>query len=608
MIETLEDQVDLFDQDAWSGKTSSEPLVQTKEKTSAPSSRKRSTSSTRMPLFLNLRKKDGTNQEPSWETDGASLGDVMTASSTEFLKEENGFVSLRILTETQHQEYSLILNCGEYPKIPNPTKLSQILEKNPDPKYNLSAKACRGILNRAEKRGKALPKELEKALMSQVTDPSVSKNEQESQGGGKGILIQDEHVGALSTLNNQSVFSIEGNGARPSHKGSGVSDEGDPSFTLNSTEQHGVAIAYGIEPGAAQRMNPENRISEELSPTLRSNMGDNQASVAYGISSYDSNAMKSPNPYSGIYEADTARTLDLNGGSPACNQGGMAIVQTASFDHGQGSDAYSLGYAVELAGTVEAGKTKSVLTAVGVDAYNQTTTGDVSMAMTAERSDPQHIPCVCMDVFHLDSDEETALTLMQRDYKDPHVVLEAKTVMGEDITPTFVSQMSTPVGNTQDKMNVVTYQEISGSHKAAGYDKLGTQEASNDMYVTPNSVVRRLTPTEAERLQGFPDGWTDIGDWEDTQGKKHKTSDSNRYKALGNSIATPWWFWLLRRISAEYERPATLGSLFDGIGGFPYCWERCNGKGTAIWASEIEEFPIAVTKIHFPEKEEESNV
>lgn len=117
------------------------------------------------------------------------------------------------------------------------------------------------------------------------------------------------------------------------------------------------------------------------------------------------------------------------------------------------------------------------------------------------------------------------------------------------------------------------------------------------------SIVRRLTPLECERLQGFPDGWTDIGEWTDTNGKKHKEADSPRYKALGNSIALPFWFYLLRRISATYERPATLGSLFDGIGGFPLCWERCNGKGTAVWASEIEEFPIAVTKKHFPEEE-----
>ena len=119
------------------------------------------------------------------------------------------------------------------------------------------------------------------------------------------------------------------------------------------------------------------------------------------------------------------------------------------------------------------------------------------------------------------------------------------------------------------------------------------------------TAVRRLTPTECERLQGYPDGWTDIGEWTDSKGKKRQTTDSARYKALGNSIALPFWFYILRRISAQYERPATLGSLFDGIGGFPLCWERCNGPGTALWASEIEEFPIAVTKVHFPEGTDE---
>lgn len=124
-----------------------------------------------------------------------------------------------------------------------------------------------------------------------------------------------------------------------------------------------------------------------------------------------------------------------------------------------------------------------------------------------------------------------------------------------------------------------------------------------ETYPVQNMMARRLTPLEYERLQGYPDGWTDIGKWIDDNGKKHRSSDSSRYIALGNSIALPFWFWLLRRISAQYERPATLGSLFDGIGGFPLCWERCNGKGTALWASEIEKFPMAVTKIRFGRKE-----
>ena len=119
--------------------------------------------------------------------------------------------------------------------------------------------------------------------------------------------------------------------------------------------------------------------------------------------------------------------------------------------------------------------------------------------------------------------------------------------------------------------------------------------------IVGTSIVRRLTPLECERLQGFPDGWTDIGEWKDTKWKRHKDADSPRYKALGNSIALPFWEWLARRIAAQYERPVTMGSLFDGIGGFPLAFTRAGGK--AVWASEIEEFPIAVTKIHFPEEE-----
>ena len=124
----------------------------------------------------------------------------------------------------------------------------------------------------------------------------------------------------------------------------------------------------------------------------------------------------------------------------------------------------------------------------------------------------------------------------------------------------------------------------------------------SETYPISNNVVRRLTPLECERLQGYPDGWTDIGEWVDSKGKRHKEADSPRYKALGNSIALPFWKWLLKRISAQYERDATLGSLFDGIGGFPLCWEQINGKGSARWGSEIEEFPMAVTELRFGEE------
>lgn len=117
-------------------------------------------------------------------------------------------------------------------------------------------------------------------------------------------------------------------------------------------------------------------------------------------------------------------------------------------------------------------------------------------------------------------------------------------------------------------------------------------------------IVRRLTPVECERLQGYPDGYTDIGDWTDSKGKKHKYADSPRYKALGNSIALPQWFWLVQKMRPYLKEKPTLGSLFDGLGGFPLVWQRAYGDGTARWASEVDNFCIAITRKRFPDVEE----
>lgn len=210
-------------------------------------------------------------------------------------------------------------------------------------------------------------------------------------------------------------------------------------------------------------------------------------------------------------------------------------------------------------------------------------------------------------------ESDKAKTMAHRDYKDATdlIVGEKRCWDGTQTSPTL------------------TAKNASGAQRMPDKDNFNAVIEETQM----ETVVRRLTPTECERLQGYPDDWTLIGEPEEVEvkdykrtydedgnevskefigthkeieyfyigedGKKKKCSDTARYKALGNSIALPFWFYLLRRISALYERPATLGSLFDGIGGFPLCWERCNGQGTALWASEIEEFPIAVTKAHF---------
>ena len=99
----------------------------------------------------------------------------------------------------------------------------------------------------------------------------------------------------------------------------------------------------------------------------------------------------------------------------------------------------------------------------------------------------------------------------------------------------------------------------------------------------------------------YPSDWLDIGDYTDENGKLRKEADTAKYKAAGNSIALPFWAWLFRRINAQYERQATMGSLFDGIGGFPLTAIRNGIK--PLWASEIEAFPIAVCKKHFGDED-----
>lgn len=137
--------------------------------------------------------------------------------------------------------------------------------------------------------------------------------------------------------------------------------------------------------------------------------------------------------------------------------------------------------------------------------------------------------------------------------------------------------------------------EVNASLQSSACHNLNSNNVCRDGF-----NVRRLTPLECERLQGMPDNWSKYGINE--KGEVYELSDSARYRLQGNGIATPFWRWMMKRISAQYERTPTLGSLFDGQGSFPMIWEGINGKGSAVWASEIEKHAIAVTKYHFPEE------
>ena len=274
---------------------------------------------------------------------------------------------------------------------------------------------------------------------------------------------------------------------------------------------------------------------------------------------------------------DRSPTLTAAAGMSGNNQ----PVVCAGFKLGNSEQARSIAYQEELATTLnaECGRNKPAVVALDMShACDEIRDcGEVSPSLQARMgTGGNNVPLTYqMQGFGDYREGDVASSCKQRDFKD-----------GTDLVCAVDCRNFREGGETNGTLQA---KESSG------------QSLNLNNTVRQNMVVRRLTPMECERMQGFPDRWTDIGEWCDSKGKLRKPSDSPRYKALGNSIALPFWDFLAKRISAQYLRPVTMGSLFDGIGGFPLVFERHNGKGTARWASEIEEFPIAVTKLRFGE-------
>lgn len=416
-----------------------------------------------------------------WEDDGAWLGECMTH------------------------------NTGESPNAAVVSRLSQILEATPQEKYSLSAKACQGILRRAERRGKDLPDLLKTVLLMQ------SGSGGGCDGGGKGALVQTEKSGTLGTGNDQTIFCLQGNAIDRADT-TGCNGKGwreDTCYTVNTIDR--PAVCAGFKLGNSEQSRSIG-YAEEQSPTLNAECGGNKPAVLC-LNDQGGNVMGVSHDVSGTLRAQEhghqPSILDMSHTCDVIRDCGE-IVPSLQARMGTGGNQVPLTYQ-DVTGTLSPGAHAGSYN--GQDAYNDMlvcgATPDVAHALRAKAN------CAYRE------DAET--------------------------------------------------------------------------YPVQNMVARRLTPMECERLQGYPDGWTDIGEWMDSKGKRHKDADSPRYKALGNSIALPFWDFLAKRISAQYLRPVTMGSLFDGIGGFPLVFERHNGKGTACWASEIEEFPIAVTKLRFGE-------
>lgn len=256
--------------------------------------------------------------------------------------------------------------------------------------------------------------------------------------------------------------------------------------------------------------------------------------TAFGICSKDSNAMKSDNPNSGFYEADSSRTLDGNGGNPSCNQGGIAVVAVQGSMIGRKDENGPQGSGVneDVSFTLDAVDRHAVAYGIDRAAFNQGQNAQFGITIESEVEPPMlakgpgavahPVYSTSKASYHTLAEEDLVNTLVATDYKDPPTVSE-----------------------------------------------------------DPYYVVRRLTPVECARLQGFPDWWCmgletdeptekDLGFWRevfetyrkaaapDSKPKsdaqiikwlKDPYSDSAEYKLWGNGVALPCVHFVLAGIA-----------------------------------------------------------
>lgn len=553
MTNDLAGQESLFARDTWCGKTSPEPLAATKDETSQPCSKKSSKLSSRKPPVLKCLKRAGLPGEGitmKWEDDGAWRGELTTR------------------------------NTGECPNAVVVSRLSQILEETPRTKYCLTAKACQGILRRADRRGKDLPKRLKAVLIRQ--SQGVSPQEQTEalapteaptsyavrirggcDGGGKGALVQTEKSGTLGTGNDQTIFTptpinlMVATRCKSLGRGTGfgVGEPGDPANTISAAHSHGVfATVIPINDKATRwQGGGESRNHDGSGNGLGiGKEGDPSPTLTAG----DRHGVMCMTPW----DAQSQRVYDGNGVSPTLssreNSGlNREAVLCAGFKAGQGAQAGGIGYGDEVSPTLTAGPS-------GTNQTPAVVVLDMTHACDVIRECGEQAPA-------LQARMGTGGNQVPLTYGIGNGQAHDGAAMTEEVSQTL---------NTMHDVQAVMCEDV--AHTLRAKANCAYREDA-ETYPVQNMVVRRLTPLECERLQGFPDGWTDIGDYTDSTGKKRKTSDSARYKALGNSIALPFWDWMLRRMARYLPEGATLGSLFDGIGGFPLIFERIHGKGTA---------------------------
>lgn len=390
-------------------------------------------------------------------------------------------------------------------------------------------------------------------------------------GGGKGALVQTERSGTLGTGNDQTIFCM----ATQQGGAELRTDDRAPTLTaaagMSGNNQPVVAIPINDKATRWQGGGESHNHDGSGNGLGIGKEGDPSPTLTAG----DRHGVMCMNPW----DAQSARVYDQDGAWHSLNaneNGGMArdSVLCAGFKLGNSEKAHSIGYEEETSPTLnaECGGNKPAVVAL-----------DMTHACDVIRECGEQVPA-------LQARMGTGGNQVPLTY--------------QDVTGTLSPGAHAGSYNGQDAYNdmLVCGASPDVAHTLRAKANCAYREDA-ETYPVQNMVVRRLTPMECERLQGFPDHWTDIGEWIDEKGKKHKDADSPRYKALGNSIALPFWDWMLRRMARYLPEDATLGSLFDGISGFNVCWARIHGAQCCRWSSEIEQFPIAVVKKHFGDEE-----
>lgn len=376
-------------------------------------------------------------------------------------------------------------------------------------------------------------------------------------------------------------YSIEGNTVdRESNKnGKGFSE--DVSATLNTQDKHAVCYAP-----ICFHCQQDPISSDDASQCL-----GGQAQASSGV----------------CYPSVTGSLCARADSSPCIDRGQPFVVEKCGcFMGGQGSAAGGIGYSEQEAPTL-----KSVMSGgntVPEVVYDARGNGDGKTVCTITGDHCDRIT------------DYTPLVL---------ATAQGGAEVGKNESPCLMAGHERPIVSAIDCINMKQVGDVSGTlcAKKAGYSLNYQNPVVYTAKTRRKYIVRRLTPMECSRLQGLPDDFADVpayedvsdgeldfwrevwAEWAEINGKNPKTdkqirkwlqapiSESNQYQIYGNGIALPQWVWVLGRISEKLGKDhPTMASLFDGSGSFPLIWEAINGKGTAVWSSEVNPEAVRVSR------------